>query len=260
MEPFKGKAHLHDSIPSIAKTCDIIISIVSDDNAVNAISNGVNGLIENMKPGSIHVCLSTIAPATAHLLSNAYIAKQLQYVTATVIGRPEAAKARNTTVCISGLCDNKQAVMDILKDLGGNKMYDYGEDAKIAAVVKVCNNFLILCAIESMGEAMNLAERAGVDKNALFEMITETLFNAPVYKNYGKIIVDESYCVAGFTSQLGLKDTKLALSLADEVSTPLPLADLIKNRFLVNHNRGRNEWDWSSISEVIKEESSKVNK
>jgi 3-hydroxyisobutyrate dehydrogenase-like beta-hydroxyacid dehydrogenase len=254
MKPYADKATLHNSIASLAKSCGIIISIVSDDKAVNAISLGSDGLVENMKPGSLHVCLSTIAPSTSESLHKAHTEKQIDYLTATIIGRPEAAKARGLTVCISGTGSKKAEAIEILKDLGGKNLYEFGDDPKSAAVIKVCNNFLILSAIEAMGEAFNLATRAGADANMLHQMITETLFNAPIYKNYGKIILDKSYDQAGFTSQLGLKDTKLALSLADDVSTPLPIGDLLKNRFFVNHNRGRNKWDWCSITKVIEEE------
>jgi 3-hydroxyisobutyrate dehydrogenase-like beta-hydroxyacid dehydrogenase len=257
MEEFKETARLHDNLPSLAKACDIVLSIVSDDKAVEAISHGSEGLITNMKPGSVHVCLSTIAPSTTVRLNEAHQQGKINYVTATVIGRPEAARNRNLVICFSGSLDKKEAVFNILKDLGGAKIFEFGSDAKSAATVKVCNNFLIISSIEAMGEGFNLLEKAGVDLKPFYEMITDTLFNAPIYKNYGKIILEESYKEAGFSSQLGLKDTRLALSLADEVSAPLPLADLIRNRFLINHNRGRKDWDWTSIVAVIKEESKK---
>ena len=106
---------------------------------------------------------------------------------------------------------------------------------------------MIVTAIETMGETFNLIEKTGVDPKLFYEMITDTLFNSPIYKNYGKIITEKNYKEAGFTSQLGLKDTKLALGMADESSTPLPLGDLIRNRFFINHNHGRNDWDWTSI-------------
>lgn len=258
LKAFEHQAKVYNTIPSLAKNCDVIISIVSDDAAVRNISYGNDGLVKNMKQGAVHVCLSTISAAAAEELSIAYESKQLEYITATVIGRPEAAKARNTTVCISGRSSKKVEVKEILKDLGGNKLYEFGDNPKSAAVVKICNNFLILAAIEAMGEAMNLAESAGADTDAFYQMITETLFSAPIYKTYGKIILDKSYEVAGFTSQLGLKDTKLALSLADDLSTPLPIADLLKNRFYVNHNRQRNNWDWTSIVKVIDEDNKVV--
>ena len=254
MKAYSEKAHVHTSISSIAESCDLVLSIVSNDKAVDAISYGNDGLIARMKPGSVHVCLSTIAPSTAQRLEKAYEEKGIDYCTATVIGRPEAAKIRNLVSCYSGSTTHKNDVLNILQALGTARVFEFGDKAAIAAAVKVCNNFLIIAAMEAMGEAFNLLERAGGSATDFYEMISNSVFNCPIYKNYGKIIVDRTYKTAGFTSQLGLKDTRLALQLADETNTSLPLADLAKNRFLVNHNRDRAEWDWASIVEVIKEE------
>lgn len=258
LKEFENKATLYSDIPTFAKACNIVVSIVSDDKAVEDISLGKEGLVEHLSPDSVHVCLSTIAPATSTTLHKAHMQKGIDYVTATIIGRPEAALARNLTVCMSGTTPKIEEVTELLKDLGGKNFYNYGDDPKNAAVVKVCNNFLIIAAIEAMGEAFNLVEKAGADKASFYQMISDTLFNAPIYKNYGKIMIDETYDKAGFTSQLGLKDTKLALSLAEETTTALPLADIIKNRFLINHSRGRNQWDWTSIVKVIEEESNNI--
>jgi len=254
MKAFSEKAHLHTSLSSIANACDLVFSIVSNDNAVGAISYGNDGLIAGMKPGSVHVCLSTIAPSTAGRLENAYKEKGIDYCTATVIGRPEAAKIRNLVSCYSGSTTHKNEVFNILHALGTARIFEFGDKAAIAAAVKISNNFLIIAAIEALGEAFNLLERAGGSATDFYEMISNSVFNCPIYKNYGKIIVERSYKTAGFTSQLGLKDTRLALQLAEETNTPLPLADLVRNRFLINHNRDRAEWDWASIVEVIKEE------
>ena len=254
MKAYSEKAHVHTSISSIAESCELVLSIVSNDKAVDAISYGNDGLIARMKPGSVHVCLSTIAPSTAQRLEKAYEEKGIDYCTATVIGRPEAAKIRNLVSCYSGSTTHKNDVLNILQALGTARVFEFGDKAAIAAAVKVCNNFLIIAAMEAMGEAFNLLERAGGSATDFYEMISNSVFNCPIYKNYGKIIVDRTYKTAGFTSQLGLKDTRLALQLADETNTSLPLADLARNRFLVNHNRDRAEWDWASIVEVIKEE------
>lgn len=255
MEAFKQDAFLHSEIPSLANSCDLVFSIVSDDKAVEAICFDKDGLINTLKQGSIHICLSTIAPATSSRLEEAHKQKGQNYLTATIIGRPEAAKARNLVICYSGATNKKEFVFQVLKDLGGKKIFEFGDDAQKAAAVKVCTNFLIVAAIESMSEAFNLIKQSGVAPKDFYEMITNTIFESPIYKNYGKIIVEETYDQkGGFTSQLGLKDTRLALGLAEQVAVPLPLGDLIKNRFIINHNRGRIDWDWTSIAQVIKEE------
>lgn len=252
-KPFEETTFVHNKVTSVAAKCHIIFSILSDDAAVESLCFDQQ-LIENMQPGSVHVCLSTIAPSTAIRLHKAHQERNVDYITATIIGRPEAALARALTVCLSGASEKKEQVIELLTHLGGKNIKLFGDDPKSAAVVKICTNFLITSAIEAMGEAFNLAGKAGTDASAFYEMITETLFNAPIYKNYGKVIIDESYDKAGFTSQLGFKDTKLALALANDAGVTLPFADVIKNRFIINHNRGRNRYDWASIAKVIKEE------
>jgi 3-hydroxyisobutyrate dehydrogenase-like beta-hydroxyacid dehydrogenase len=254
MKAFSNGAQPHASLSSLAEACDLIISIVSNDKAVEAISYGSKGLIAQMKPGSVHVCLSTIAPSTASMLEEANKEKGIDYCTATIIGRPEAARIRNLVACYSSSTSHKTEVFTILQDLGVARIFEFGGKASTAAAVKVCNNFLMIAAMEAMGEAFNLIERAGGSATDFYEMISNSVFSCPIYKNYGKIIVEKNYKQPGFTSQLGLKDTRLALQLADETNTPLPLADLVKNRFLVNHNRGRIGWDWASFVEVIREE------
>ena len=254
MEEFRNKAVLHNSIASLAQTCDIILSIVSDDKALESISLGENNLIQHLKPGSVHVCLSTIAVSTATRMNKAHSEKGIDYTTATIIGRPEAARNRNLVICYSGKTGKQEEVFELLKDLGGAKIFQFGDDPGKAAAVKLCNNFIIAAAIEAIGEGFNLAEQAGVDVKAFYEMITDFLFNCPIYKNYGKIILEENYKDPGFTTQLGLKDMRLVEDLASESSVKMPFADIVSNRLLLSVDRGRKDWDWTSFVAGIKEE------
>ena len=255
MEEFRNRAILHSSIASLAGSCDIILSIVSDDKALESICFGEGQLLQSMKPGAVHVCLSTIAASTATQLSREHRTKGIDYTTATIIGRPEAAKNRNLVICYSGKTEKQEQVFQLLNNLGGAKIFQFGDDPGKAAAVKLCNNFIIASAIEAIGEGFNLAERAGVDPRAFYEMITDFLFNCPIYKNYGKIILEENYKEPGFSSQLGLKDMRLVEGLANEVSAQVPYAEIVRNRLTANIERGRKDWDWTSFVALIKEES-----
>jgi 3-hydroxyisobutyrate dehydrogenase-like beta-hydroxyacid dehydrogenase len=157
-------------------------------------------------------------------------------------------------ICYSGKTENQEQVFEVLKKLGGAKIFQFGDDPGMAAAVKLSNNFIIAAAIEAIGEGFNLAERAGVDVKAFYEMITDFLFNCPIYKNYGKIILEENYKDPGFTTTLGLKDMKLVEGLANEVSVQMPFAGIVSNRLLANLDRGRKDWDWTSFVAGIKEE------
>lgn len=254
MEEFRNKAILHSDIASLAESCDIILSIVSDDKALESICFGEGQLLQNMKPGAVHVCLSTIAASTAIRMGEEHGKKGIDYVTATIIGRPEAVKNRKLVICYSGKTEKQQPVFQLLEDIGGAKIFQFGDDPGKAAAVKLCNNFIIASAIEAIGEGFNLAERAGVDVRAFYEMITDFLFNCPIYKNYGKIIIEENFKEPAFSTQLGLKDMRLVEDLAINVSASVPFADIVRNHLQLSVEKGRKDWDWTSLVAIIKEQ------
>ncbi|TPV97493.1 MAG: 2-hydroxy-3-oxopropionate reductase [Beijerinckiaceae bacterium] len=100
-------------------------------------------------------------------------------------------------------------------DAIGQKTFVISEKPAAANLVKLSGNFLIAATIESPGEAIALARKAEIDAHRYVEILTGTLFSAPVYKTYGAIIADENYEPAGFKMALGLKDIKLALAAAE---------------------------------------------
>jgi len=118
---------------------------------------------------------------------------------------------------------------------------------KTATLVKLSGNFPIAAVTESLGEAMALVAKGGVDKHQYLDILTATLFDAPVYKFYGALIADGAFEPAGFAAPLGLKDVKLALAAAEDLRAPMPLASLLRDRFLTLLANGGEALDWSAI-------------
>ena len=92
--------------------------------------------------------------------------------------------------------------------------------------------------------------KGGIDKHAYLDILTSTLFSAPVYKTYGGLLADAKFEPAGFAAPLGLKDIKLTLAAAEELHVPLPLASLLRDRFLTLLANGGEKLDWSAIGEL----------
>ena len=107
--------------------------------------------------------------------------------------------------------------------------------------------------MECLGEAFALVRKSGLDPLQFLEIMTGTLFAAPVYKTYGKLIVEEQFRPAGFTVPLGLKDVRLALAAAEAASVPMPVANIVRDHLLTALARGRADWDWSSVAKVVAE-------
>jgi 3-hydroxyisobutyrate dehydrogenase-like beta-hydroxyacid dehydrogenase len=240
-------AHACSSVKELAGTCDIVFTIVADDAALNDITSTDEGIAANLRAGGIHVSVSTILPATAERLAALHASKNQHYVAAPVMGRPETAMAKKLNFLISGDADAVKKVKPYLTWCGAAGIWEFGEKVIAANVAKLCNNFLIVAAIEAMAEAIELAESSGIDKQQWLSMITQTLFNAPVYINYGKLLSNETYLPAGFFLRLGLKDVNLVLQQAGKTGADMPTAELAKKQFETCMAKGLGEYDWTAI-------------
>ena len=239
------------SIKQLASRCDVVLSLVSDDAAVKEITKGDEGIAKNLKPGGIHVCMSTILPATSLELTRVHREHENYYVAAPVMGRPEAARAGKSNFLVAGDKRSVDVIRPLLLDAGGAAVWDFGDEPALANVAKLCSNSLIVSAIESMAEGINLAKKSGLDPTIWMNMLTQTLFAAPVYINYGKILLTEMYQPAGFTLKLGLKDINLMMEQSREVQAEMPITQLMQQRFKDGVSKGLGDHDWTAVALLL---------
>lgn len=231
----------------------IVITMLANDAALEAVVLDENGILSSLGKGGIHLSMSTVAPATARRLSELHQQQESHYVAAPVFGRPDAAAARKLWIACSGKTAAKERVKPLLEQMGQG-IFDFGEDAGAANVVKLTGNFLIISAIEAMAEAFTLAEKNGVDRTEVANLFGQTLFACPIYQNYGRMIAQQQYEPAGFKLSLGLKDVTLALETARESQMPLPLASLLHDRLLALVTNGKGDIDWTGLALKTAEE------
>ena len=124
--------------------------------------------------------------------------------------------------------------------------------------VKLSGNFLIAAVIEFLGEAMALVGKAGIDRRQYLDILISTLFGAPVYSTYGGLIADGAFEPAGFAAPLGFKDIRLALAAAEDLRVPMPLASLLRDRFLTLLAHGGDALDWSAIGQLAAKDAAVV--
>src|SRR6266487_2712133 len=220
------------SQPSEAVTTGgIVVSMVANDQALEEIVMSP-GFLERLGPNGIHLSMSTVSPATSRKLAELHAEHGSTYVAAPVFGRPEAAASQQLWICVAGPHAAKERVQPVLNALGQG-IFDFGEEPGAANIVKLCGNFLSLSA---MAEALTLAEKSGLDRSAVIEMLTHTMFSAPVYQNYGKMIAEKRHTPVGFRQILGLKDVNLVREVAEH------------DRMLAGIAKGRGDMDWSALS------------
>ena len=236
-----------ESVEFLAKQVDVVFTMVSDDVALRAVVQDENGLLQHLKAGSTHISMSTILPQTAEELALMHGQREQHYLAAPVFGRPETAVARKLNFVISGEEKIRKLADPLLKDAGAIAVWDFGDRISASNIVKLCGNFMIAAALEAMGESITLAKKSGVDARLMWDMFTQTLFNSPIYANYGNIILQEKFEPAAFTAILGLKDMNLVLEQAASVNQSMPLAKLLKNNLQQLVEQGKDQVDWSAI-------------
>lgn len=233
---------------TIAEACggEAVVTMLADDRALEAVAFGDEGICAVLAKGGLHISSSTISIALAERLTDAHEAAGQPFVCAPVFGRPEAAAAAKLFIVAAGTSDAMARAEPVLNAMG-QRTFVVSEAPKAANLVKLGGNFLLAAVIESLGEAMALAEKGGVDRHAFLDVMTSTLFDVPVYRNYGGLIANRKFAPAGFAAPLGAKDIGLALAAGDALKAPMPLASLLRDRFLTLLASGGTDLDWSAM-------------
>jgi 3-hydroxyisobutyrate dehydrogenase-like beta-hydroxyacid dehydrogenase len=233
---------------SIAGACqgETIITMLADDKAVADIALTGDGIVGKLRPGAIHISMSTISVALSKELARAHAEAGQRFVAAPVFGRPEMAAAAKLFIVAAGDPAAVGACQPLFSAMG-QRTFPIGTDPSAANLVKLGGNFLLASAIEALGEAIALVGKAGIDRRAFVDLLTSTIFPGPVYQTYGGAIADFKFQPAGFAAPLGYKDIRLALAAAESLRVPMPLGSLLHDRFLRLLAQGGDDLDWAAI-------------
>jgi 3-hydroxyisobutyrate dehydrogenase-like beta-hydroxyacid dehydrogenase len=231
-----------------AEGAEVLHSMLANDAAVReVILKG--GVLETLPKGAVHVNHATISVELARELIEAHEARGLGYVAAPVFGRPAVAAQGGLNIVVSGKPDAVKTVQPLL-DLLAQKVWPMGEDPIRATIVKIGGNFMIGAAIESMAEATTLTRAHGVSAKDFLDVMSNSLFAAPIYKTYGGMIAEDTYTPAAFKLSLGFKDVGLARAAAEAKRVPMPLASVLHDALLESLASGDGDIDWAGMARV----------
>jgi 3-hydroxyisobutyrate dehydrogenase-like beta-hydroxyacid dehydrogenase len=223
------------------------ITIVADDLALDEIVAG--GVVDALRPGAVHVSMSTISVALSRRLAESHAANGQHYVAAPVFGRPDAAAARKLFVVAAGDPAQIERCRPLFDGVG-QQTFVAGDRPELANVVKLAGNFMITAAVETLAEALAFTSKSGLDPRRFIDVMTDSLFGAPIYRTYSAMLLERRFQPAGFKLPLAIKDNRLLLAAAEQAAAPMPLASLIRDRMLSAMAQGLAESDWSVISQV----------
>ncbi|MGW7536069.1 NAD(P)-dependent oxidoreductase [Amycolatopsis sp. NPDC054798] len=225
-----------------------VFSMLSDEAAVRQVFTPER--IRSAPEGFIHVNHATISPEAAR----EFAAIGGGYLSAPVVGRPEAVTAGKLAVLVSGSPDVRSEAEPMLAAIG-RRVWEFGDAADAALTAKISVNYLIIHALQALSESITLLQHAGLDAGRFVDMINDSVFPGAVYRGYGDAIAASAYTPPGFTAALGLKDLNLALGTARELGVELPAGPVLQDVFVTAVEQIGADLDWASIAEVTRRRS-----
>jgi len=242
-----------DTPGELAGMCDIVVSMVANDAALNDIVDGPTGILAASKKPSLHISMSTVSPSISDSLEKKHKENGIAFVSAPVSGRPDRAKTGELWVFLAGEKIAKKTAAAVLEAMS-SKVFDLGEKPSQAALFKLCNNFMILSLIESFSEAASILEKGGISTEKAAEIWGSSLFDAPAFHSYTPMFCKRNFADGGFALNLGLKDMRLLHAAATKEQVPMPFLSDLQEKLLISMNLGREKYDWSAIFLIAHEQ------
>jgi 3-hydroxyisobutyrate dehydrogenase-like beta-hydroxyacid dehydrogenase len=232
--------------PAVAARAELVVTMLSDDAALEHVL-GEGGALAAMTANTVHVSMSTISHALALKLTATHAERGVGFVGAPVFGRPEAAAAGKLFILGAGdatALARCQPLFDVLSQ----KVLALGADPAAAHLAKVLGNFMLISSVELLAEALNVAKAAGMDPQALLQALTGSVFSAPFYASYGRMILAQDFSgPPAFALPLARKDIVLAVAAAARVSAPLPSAEPVRAKIAQLIAAGGEQLDLTAI-------------
>ncbi|MCR9003037.1 2-hydroxy-3-oxopropionate reductase [Rahnella perminowiae] len=234
-----------DTPKAVAAVSDVIITMLPNSPQVREVALGENGLIEGVRPGSILIDMSSIAPLASREISEALAAKHIAMLDAPVSGGEPKAIDGTLSVMVGG----DKAVFDkcyeIMKSMAGSVVHT--GDIGAGNVTKLANQVIVALNIAAMSEALVLATKAGVDPDLVFQAIRGGLAGSTVLEAKAPMVMDRNF-KPGFRIDLHIKDLANALDTSHSVGAQLPLTSLVMEMMQALKADGHGQSDHSAIA------------
>lgn len=247
-----GGARLAKTPREAAQDADIVVTCLMDDKMVRDVVSRPDGLIAGMRPGTIHACAMTVSPECADELEKLHAAHGSFYVSAPVVGRPDAAARGELVTLLAGPPDAVRRLEPLCRSYAKGVIV-ISERPRIANVMKLAINYSIVCTMQMISETYIFAEKNGLPVEFMREFYQQQLFAHPAAKLYAdKLQKRDFQGRGGFVMTGGLKDLRLMLSTAADAGAQLKVGEIVAQMFEAGIAAGMGEQDWSAFHEIAR--------
>ena len=246
-EPLKDfGAEISNSIGELVKASDVVITMLTNDDAVNEVI-GSDEFLNNLKPNSTVIDMSSVKQTTAVNHGKNLKFQKINFLDAPVSGGTIGAEEASLAIMIGGEQVVFDSVKDILKSMGNPTLVG---PVGCGQVSKLANQIIVGLAIGAVAEAVTLCEKAGADPKKMIKALSGGWADSKVLRTHGKRMIDKDFSPKGKTSSQ-LKDMNNILECANNYNTQLPISNLVKEMYKSLVENGHGETDHSSLYQEI---------
>jgi len=233
-----------------AKDADVVMMIVSDTAAVEAVVTGKDGVLETLRSGAVVVDSSTISPLVSRKLACLAAGKGARWLDAPVTGSKHGAEKGELTFMIGGEREALDRVMPILNVLGKKHIYCGANGLGLAA--KLAQNVIQSTMLEIFCEGFVLAAKAGVKPEVMFEIIQSSMARAALMDFKAPFIFKGDF-TPYFPLKWMHKDLTLAMEAAFTQNVPMPAASAVKEVYGAAKAQGKGDLDYAAVVTFLEE-------
>ena len=239
-------AKISNSLSEAVKDVDIVITMLTDDDAVEKVLSDQD-FQENLKKGSTVVDMSSIKPKIAVKYGKLLKDKGINFLDAPVSGGTIGAEQATLAIMVGGDQKVFDQIKDVLKVMGNPTLVGPIGSGQVS---KLANQIIVGVTIGAVAEAITLCEKAGVDGNKFIKALSGGFADSKILQNHGKRMIDKDFSPKGKVST-HLKDMNNILECAGDFNTKLPISNLIKEMFKSLVQNGNDNDDHSALYKEI---------
>ena len=239
-------AEIVTSIDDAVNNSDVVITMLTDDTAINEVMDSSN-FLENLKSSATVIDMSSVKPTTATKYGNNLKSKNIKYLDAPVSGGTIGAEEASLAIMVGGEQDVFNEALDVLKAMGNPTLVGPVGSGQVS---KLANQIIVGLTIGAVAEAITLCEKAGANPNKMIKALSGGWADSKILQTHGKRMIDKDFTPKGRTS-VHLKDMNNILECANSHNTHLPISNLVKEMYKSLVENGHGETDHSSLYKEI---------
>jgi 3-hydroxyisobutyrate dehydrogenase-like beta-hydroxyacid dehydrogenase len=233
---------------AVARSVDVVLSMVANTAALQAVTGGADGVLAGLRPGAIFVDMSTVSPTVSRMLASQVAAVGAHMLDAPVSGSVITLEEGKLSIMVGGNRSAYERVVPILQDIGPTVTY-VGANG-LAASMKVATNLSLAVQMLAFSEGVLLAEKSGIARETAVEVLLNSVIASPMLRYRGPFVLglpEEAW----FDVNMMQKDLLLALEMGRELDVPLPTTAVTNEMLTATRGMGLADKDFAVVFEVL---------